>query len=87
MAKQYRVDTSEGMAEYIKSINDEQLAKDTYYQNWQKWLNTPDQGLRGTSRRFRDNITPVAPGSTQVRRPSITDTKKSITSLIRTLRV
>ena len=76
MAKQYRVDTSEGMAEYIKSMNDEQLAKDTYYQNWQKWLNTPDQGLRGTSRPSRGNITPVAPGYTQVSRPSITDTKK-----------
>ena len=76
MAKQYRVDTSEGMAEYIKSMNDEQLAKDTYYQNWQKWLNTPDKGLRGTSRPFRDNITPVAPGSTQVSRPSTTNTEK-----------
>ena len=29
MAKQYRVDTSEGMAEYIKSMNEEQLDKDT----------------------------------------------------------
>mgnify|MGYP003560161732 CR=1 FL=1 len=27
MAKQYRVDTSEGMAEYIKSINDEIKSK------------------------------------------------------------
>lgn len=48
MAKQYRVDTSEGMAEYIKSMNEEQLAKDTYYQNWQKWLNTPGKGGYGT---------------------------------------
>lgn len=76
MAKQYRVDTSEGMAEYIKSMNDEQLAKDTYYQNWQKWLNTPDKGLRGTSRPSRGNITPVVPGSTQVSRPSAVNTEK-----------
>ena len=48
MAKQYRVDTSEGMAEYIKSMNDEQLAKDKYYQNWQKWLNVPGKGGYGT---------------------------------------
>lgn len=38
MAKQYRVDTGEGMAEYIKSMNEEQLAKDTYYTNWQNWV-------------------------------------------------
>lgn len=76
MAKQYRVDTSEGMAEYIKSMNDEQLAKDTYYQNWQKWLNTPDKGLRGTSRPSRGDITPVVPGSTQVSRPSAVNTEK-----------
>lgn len=42
MAKQYRVDTSEGMAEYIKSVNEEQLAKDTYYQNWQNWVARQD---------------------------------------------
>lgn len=69
MAKQYRVDTSEGMAEYIKSMNDEQLAKDTYYQNWQKWLNTPAKGLRGTSRPSRGDIIPVAPGPTRVNKP------------------
>lgn len=66
MAKQYRVDTSEGMAEYIKSMNDEQLAKDTYYQNWQNWLkqlNTPAKGGYGTSRPSRGNITPVATGA------------------------
>ena len=61
MAKQYRVDTSEGMAEYIKSINDEQLAKDTYYQNWQKWLKVPTQGGYGTSIPPRANIPPVEP--------------------------
>lgn len=42
MAKQYRVDTSEGMAEYIKSMNEEQLAKDTYYTNWQNWVARQD---------------------------------------------
>lgn len=76
MAKQYRVDTSEGMAEYIKSINEEQLAKDTYYQNWQKWSNAPVKGGYGTSRPSRGNITPVALGSTQVSKPSATDTAK-----------
>lgn len=42
MAKQYRVDTGEGMAEYIKSMNEEQLAKDTYYTNWQNWVARQD---------------------------------------------
>ena len=42
MAKQYRVDTGEGMAEYIKSVNEEQLAKDTYYTNWQNWVARQD---------------------------------------------
>ncbi len=49
MAKQYRVDTSEGMAEYIKSINDEQLAKDTYYQNWQNWVARQDAAEKAYS--------------------------------------
>ena len=61
MAKQYRVDTSEGMAEYIKSMNEEQLAKDKYYQNWQKWLSVPAKGGYGTSRPFRGDITTVSP--------------------------
>ena len=69
MAKQYRVDTSEGMAEYIKSMNDEQLAKDTYYQNWQKWLNVPAKGGYGTSRPSRGDIIPVAPGPNRVSKP------------------
>lgn len=76
MAKQYRVDTSEGMAEYIKSMNEEQLAKDTYYQNWQKWLNVPAKGGYGTSRPSRGDITPVAPNTNQVSRPSATDAAK-----------
>ena len=77
MAKQYRVDTSEGMAEYIKSMNDEQLAKDKYYQNWQNWLN----GLRENEYGVREqeygvqspsigNINPVKPGFTPGRKPS-----------------
>ena len=69
MAKQYRVDTSEGMAEYIKSMNDEQLAKDTYYQNWQNWLNGLRKQEYGTSRPSRGDVTPVMPGSTQGRKP------------------
>ena len=76
MAKQYRVDTSEGMAEYIKSMNDEQLAKDTYYQNWQKWLNVPAKGGYGTSRPFRGDIPTVALNIDQVSRPSATDAAK-----------
>ena len=76
MAKQYRVDTSEGMAEYIKSMNEEQLAKDKYYQNWQKWLSVPAKGGYGTSRPFRGDITPVALNTDQVSRPSATDAAK-----------
>ena len=76
MAKQYRVDTSEGMAEYIKSMNEEQLAKDKYYQNWQKWLSVPAKGGYGTSRPFRGDITTVALNIDQVGRPSATDAAK-----------
>lgn len=77
MAKQYRVDTSEGMAEYIKSMNDEQLAKDKYYQNWQNWLNglrENEYGLReqeyGVQSPSIGNINPVKPGFTPGRKPS-----------------
>lgn len=70
MAKQYRVDTSEGMAEYIKSMNEEQLAKDTYYQNWQKWLNSPRENEYGV----REQEYGVTPG----RKPSRADIKKYI---------
>lgn len=83
MAKQYRVDTSEGMAEYIKSMNDEQLAKDTYYQNWQKWLNglrENEYGLReqeyGVQSPSIGNIIPVAPGLLKPGKPSQADVKK-----------
>lgn len=85
MAKQYRVDTSEGMAEYIKSINDEQLDKDTYYQNWQKWQKWQNwkEWFNGLSEQLYNvwsssggNKNPVTPGFTQVSRPSATDTSK-----------
>ena len=80
MAKQYRVDTSEGMAEYIKSMNDEQLAKDTYYQNWQNWqkrlndLREQEYGVWSSPSSV--NINPVTPGFTQGRKPSLADVKK-----------
>ena len=80
MAKQYRVDTSEGMAEYIKSMNDEQLAKDTYYQNWQNWqkrlndLREQEYGVWSSPSSV--NINPVTPGFTQGRKPSLSDGKK-----------
>lgn len=85
MAKQYRVDTSEGMAEYIKSMNDEQLDKDTYYQNWQKWQKWQNwkEWFNGLSEQLYNvwsssggNKNPVTPGVTQVSRPSATDTSK-----------
>ena len=83
MAKQYRVDTSEGMAEYIKSMNDEQLAKDKYYQNWQNWLNglrENEYGVReqeyGVQSPSSSNINPVTPGFNQGRKPSLADVKK-----------
>lgn len=76
MAKQYRVDTSEGMAEYIKSMNDEQLAKDKYYQNWQNWLNSlreNEYGVReqeyGVQSPSGGNIDHFAPGLNPVRKP------------------
>ena len=80
MAKQYRVDTSEGMAEYIKSMNEEQLAKDTYYQNWQNWqrrlndLREQEYGVWSSPSSV--NINPVTPGFPQGRKPSIADGKK-----------
>ena len=80
MAKQYRVDTSEGMAEYIKSMNEEQLAKDTYYQNWQNWqkrlndLREQEYGVWSSPSSV--NINPVTPGFTQGRKPSLSDGKK-----------
>ena len=80
MAKQYRVDTSEGMAEYIKSMNEEQLAKDTYYQNWQNWqkrlndLREQEYGVWSSPSSV--NINPVTPGFTQGRKPSLADGKK-----------
>lgn len=80
MAKQYRVDTSEGMAEYIKSMNDEQLAKDTYYQNWQNWqrqlndLREQEYGVWSSPSSSYKN--PVTPGFTQGGKPSATDTAK-----------
>lgn len=80
MAKQYRVDTSEGMAEYIKSMNDEQLAKDTYYQNWQNWqrqlndLREQEYGVWSSPSSSYKN--PVTPGLTQGRKPSLADVKK-----------
>lgn len=85
MAKQYRVDTSEGMAEYIKSMNEEQLDKDTYYQNWQRWqkwqnwkewFNGLSEQLYSAWSSSQGNKNPVTPGSTQVSRPSATDTAK-----------
>ena len=85
MAKQYRVDTSEGMAEYIKSMNEEQLAKDTYYQNWQRWQKWQNwkEWFNGLSEQLYNvwspsggNKNPVTPGFTQVSRPSATDTSK-----------
>lgn len=79
MAKQYRVDTSEGMAEYIKSMNDEQLAKDTYYQNWQNWqrqLNDLREQEYGVWSSPNGNINPVTPGFTQGRKPSLANVKK-----------
>ena len=85
MAKQYRVDTSEGMAEYIKSMNEEQLDKDTYYQNWQRWqkwqnwkewFNGLSEQLYNVWSSSRGNKNPVTPGFTQVSRPSATDTAK-----------
>ena len=85
MAKQYRVDTSEGMAEYIKSMNEEQLDKDTYYQNWQKWQKWQNwkEWFNGLSEQLYNvwsssggNKNPVTPGFTQVSRPSATDTSK-----------
>lgn len=85
MAKQYRVDTSEGMAEYIKSMNEEQLDKDTYYQNWQRWqkwqnwkewFNGLSEQLYSVWSSSRGNKNPVTPGFTQVSRPSATDTAK-----------
>ena len=80
MAKQYRVDTSEGMAEYIKSMNEEPLAKDTYYQNWQNWqkrlndLREQEYGVWSSTSSV--NINPVTPGFTQGRKPSLADGKK-----------
>lgn len=80
MAKQYRVDTSEGMAEYIKSMNDEQLAKDTYYQNWQNWqkrlndLREQEYGVWSSPSSV--NINPVTPGFNHGRKPSLADVKK-----------
>ena len=83
MAKQYRVDTSEGMAEYIKSMNDEQLAKDKYYQNWQNWLNglrENEYGLReqeyGVQSPSEGNIIPVAPGLLKPGKPSLAKINK-----------
>lgn len=79
MAKQYRVDTSEGMAEYIKSMNDEQLAKDTYYQNWQNWqrqLNDLREQEYGVWSSPNGNINPVTPGFTQGRKSSLANVKK-----------
>ena len=85
MAKQYRVDTSEGMAEYIKSMNEEQLDKDTYYQNWQRWQKWQNwkEWFNGLSEQLYSvwsssggNKNPVKPGFTQVSRPSATDTAK-----------
>ena len=85
MAKQYRVDTSEGMAEYIKSVNEEQLDKDAYYQNWQRWqkwqnwkewFNGLSEQLYNVWSSSRGNKNPVTPGFTQVSRPSATDTAK-----------
>lgn len=85
MAKQYRVDTSEGMAEYIKSMNEEQLDKDTYYQNWQRWQKWQNwkEWFNGLSEQLYNvwsssggNKNPVTPGFTQVSRPSATDTAK-----------
>lgn len=79
MAKQYRVDTSEGMAEYIKSMNDEQLAKDTYYQNWQNWqrqFNGRPEQEYGVWSPPKGNVIPVKPGFTQGRKPSQADIKK-----------
>ena len=83
MAKQYRVDTSEGMAEYIKSMNDEQLAKDKYYQNWQNWLNglrEQENGLReqeyGVQSPSEGNIIPVAPGLLKPGKPSLAKINK-----------
>lgn len=86
MAKQYRVDTSEGMAEYIKSMNEEQLDKDTYYQNWQRWQKWQNwkEWFNGVSEQLYNvwssssggNKNPVTPGFTQVSKPSATDTAK-----------
>ena len=85
MAKQYRVDTSEGMAEYIKSMNEEQLDKDTYYQNWQRWQKWQNwkEWFNGLSEQLYNvwsssggNKNPVTPGFTQVSKPSATDTSK-----------
>ena len=85
MAKQYRVDTSEGMAEYIKSMNEEQLDKDTYYQNWQRWQKWQNwkEWFNGLSEQLYNvwsssggNKNPVTPGFTQVSKPSATDTAK-----------
>ena len=85
MAKQYRVDTSEGMAEYIKSMNEEQLDKDTYYQNWQRWQKRQNwkEWFNGLSEQLYNvwsssigNKNPVTPGFTQVSKPSATDTAK-----------
>ena len=79
MAKQYRVDTSEGMAEYIKSMNEEQLAKDTYYQNWQNWqkrLNDLREQEYGVWSSPGGNIDHFAPGFTPGRKPSLANVKK-----------
>ena len=79
MAKQYRVDTSEGMAEYIKSMNEEQLAKDTYYQNWQSWqrqLNDLREQEYGVWSSPGGNIDHFAPGFTPGRKPSLANVKK-----------
>ena len=85
MAKQYRVDTSEGMAEYIKSMNEEQLDMDTYYQNWQKWQKWQNwkEWINGLSEQLYNvwsssggNKNPVTPGFTQGRKPSLADVKK-----------
>ena len=79
MAKQYRVDTSEGMAEYIKSMNEEQLAKDKYYQNlqnWQNWSNGLPEQEYGVWRPSRGNMYPVTPGFIQGRKLSQSDVEK-----------
>ena len=76
MAKQYRVDTSEGMAEYIKSMNDEQLAKDKYYQNWQNWVKGLREQEYGVWRSPRGSMYPVTPGFIQGRKLSQADIKK-----------